>query len=342
MNSNFINILLVEDNLGDIFLIREMLKQTHTTDFELMSVSRLEEAIQCIHENSFGIILLDLSLPDSQGLDTFLNLASYASRIPTVVLTGSKDETLAIETVRHGAQDYLVKEQVSAEVLIRSIRYALERAQLLEKLRQNEERLQQFNRELKERVEERTIELSEKNEQLKNLLKRSMTDHLTGIANRYSVAELLEREWKNALRNAMPLSIIMMDIDFFKPYNDTYGHPQGDECLKQVAHSIQQTLKRPKDLVARYGGEEFLAILPDTDRAGAMVVVRQIQADIWVLNLFHPASPIRDRITLSFGVATIIPEGKTQSTTLIAMADKALYLAKQRGRDRIEYNEPNA
>lgn len=338
MNSNFINILLIEDNLGDIFLIREMLKQTHTTEFDLMSVSRLEEAIQCIRKNSFEIILLDLSLPDSQGLDTFLHLTRESNRIPIVVLTGSKDENLAVETVRRGAQDYLVKEQVSAEVLIRSIRYAVERAQLLSKLRENEERLQQFNQELKDRVEARTAELKDKNEQLKNLLKRSITDHLTGIANRYSVADVLEREWKNALRNTMPISIIMMDIDFFKPYNDTYGHPQGDECLKQVAHSVQQTLKRPKDLVARYGGEEFVVILPDTDRAGATVVAEQIQRDIWTLNIVHPASPIRDRITLSFGVATMIPKAKIQSKTLIAMADKALYLAKQHGRDRIEFN----
>ena len=128
----------------------------------------------------------------------------------------------------------------------------------------------------------------------------------------------------------------MIDIDRFKLYNDTYGHPEGDRCLQQVAQIIDATIKRSKDLVARYGGEEFIAILPDTDLEGATVVAENIRSQVSSLNIPHATSGISDHLTISLGVASVIPTLDSEASSLITAADKALYLAKQKGRDRIE------
>ena len=133
---------------------------------------------------------------------------------------------ISIQAVQQGAQDYLVKGKVNRELLVRSIRYAMERSQLRKILRQSQEKLAKFNQELQARVEERTAELEQKNEELKRLLTLSRTDKLTGLANRYSWEELFEREWKNAVINSTNLSVMMIDIDFFKLFNDFYGHQQ--------------------------------------------------------------------------------------------------------------------
>ena len=331
-----IKTLLVENSQRDACLLRKKLVLTREFQFNLTHVKRLDTAVKCLDRESFDIILLDLSLPDSQGLDTFLTLEKIVPNSPIVLLTGLKDELLAIEAVRQGAQDYLVKEQTTTDTLIRSINYAIERMHYLEKIYQNEERLQKINQQLERQVKSFTFKLEHQNQELKKLFLLATTDQVTGIANRYRLEDFLEREWGNAIRNQIALSVIMIDIDYFKSYNDTYGHLEGDRCLKQVAQTIKSSIKRSKDLVARYGGEEFIVILPDVNIAGAEIVAKNIYSEVKALNIPHTNSQISDRLTISLGVACTIPVIDSEASTLIAAADKALYLAKRQGRDRIE------
>ena len=159
-------------------------------------------------------------------------------------------------------------------------------------------------------------------------------DSLTQIPNRRSFDEVLEREWQRLQREQAPLSLILCDMDFFKNYNDTYGHQSGDDCLKEVAKILQQAAQRPGDLAARYGGEEFALVLPNTDTAGAVYVAETILSSIRTKNLIHESSKISSYLTLSLGIATIIPQSSSSLTWLIAKADEALYRAKLTGRDR--------
>lgn len=175
-------------------------------------------------------------------------------------------------------------------------------------------------------------QLEAANQQLRRL---ASVDGLTQIANRRCFDESFDKEWRRMAREEIPLSLIMCDIDFFKNYNDTYGHQAGDECLRQVASAINRVLKRPADLVARYGGEEFAIILPNTTAEGAFQVAETIRLEVKALKIRHINSPISEYVTLSLGIATAQPWQDGSSETLIAAADQALYQAKAEGRDRV-------
>ncbi len=170
------------------------------------------------------------------------------------------------------------------------------------------------------------------NQELKRL---ATLDGLTGLANRRRFDEYIEQEWQRLAREQEPLSLILCDIDFFKLYNDTYGHQAGDDCLKQVATALRHSVKRPADLVARYGGEEFAVILPHTTAAGAFCLAKSIHQQIRQLKLAHPGSTVSQYVTLSLGVAGLIPCSGVTPAKLIAAADAALYEAKTTGRDRV-------
>jgi diguanylate cyclase (GGDEF)-like protein/PAS domain S-box-containing protein len=172
--------------------------------------------------------------------------------------------------------------------------------------------------------------LKEANELLRHL---STIDGLTGVSNRRTFDKQVEIEWNRALRNSTPLSLIMLDIDYFKAYNDTYGHQGGDGCLKQVAAVIEETLGRSTDLLCRYGGEEFCVILPETNEAGAIIVGERIRCAIESLKIPHSGSKILPWLTISAGTATTIPSVYTSYVDLIANADKAVYKAKFDGRN---------
>lgn len=160
-------------------------------------------------------------------------------------------------------------------------------------------------------------------------------DGLTGVANRRRFDQVLEQEWCRLAREQQPLSLAIGDIDFFKAYNDTCGHPAGDDCLRQVAHILQQAIKRPADLVARYGGEEFAIILPNTDALGAQTVAQEIRTQLEQFRLPHPGSLVNDHVTVSLGIATMIPSLNQSPGILVEKADYALLQAKAQGRDRI-------
>lgn len=186
-------------------------------------------------------------------------------------------------------------------------------------------------------VEERTKELSNVMNQLEEanqeLEKLSLTDRLTDIANRRHLEMVLEKEWRRSIREKSNISLIMVDIDFFKAYNDSYGHPQGDECLKKVAGILRGSIYRAGDLAARYGGEEFMVILSNTDSEGGSLVAERIRSGLEKLQIPHDSSEISDYVTISAGVATVIPERNSSSDTLISTTDQALYEAKKKGRN---------
>ncbi|MBW4519170.1 MAG: diguanylate cyclase [Scytolyngbya sp. HA4215-MV1] len=165
------------------------------------------------------------------------------------------------------------------------------------------------------------------------------SDGLTRIANRRRFDEHLERQWKQMARDRTPLSVVLCDIDFFKQYNDTYGHVAGDDCLKQVAQALNSVLNRPSDLVARYGGEEFAAVLPQTGLAGAIAVAERMQSALAHCQIPHQCSVISPYITLSIGVASTLPSNLRSPTSFVDEADRCLYIAKQRGRNQIVHCE---
>lgn len=192
--------------------------------------------------------------------------------------------------------------------------------------------LRKAKEELEIQVAARTRELTQLNEELHLL---SLSDGLTGIGNRRCLDEALDREWKRAAREQSPLAVLMIDLDYFKRFNDCYGHLAGDECLKKVAVTINGIIQRATDFVGRYGGEEFVVMLPATDADGAMRVGEKIRAAIETLAIPHQQSSLGGVVTVSIGVAVMFPIGAVEVTVLVEAADQALYAAKSAGRNRV-------
>lgn len=181
--------------------------------------------------------------------------------------------------------------------------------------------------------------LQRANEELARL---STTDGLTGLANRRRLDEALQAEWLRSRREEQHVSLLMADVDFFKRYNDTYGHPGGDACLSAVAKAIRSQLRRPSDLAARYGGEEFAVVLPNTDAGGARHVAELVRGAVEGLALPHAASTAADHVTISVGVASLVPRDGVSPGELVRRADESLYRAKEAGRNRVSlYQEPS-
>lgn len=170
-------------------------------------------------------------------------------------------------------------------------------------------------------------------EQALELQTQTLADGLTGIANRRRFDLHLDDEFRRAKRNAAPISLVMIDVDCFKAYNDHYGHQHGDACLARIAEALNRQLNRSRDLVARYGGEEFTVILPDTDADGALQIAEALRAEIENLGIEHAGSGVARGVTISLGVCTLVPEPSTRSASLIHAADRALYQAKRSGRN---------
>jgi diguanylate cyclase (GGDEF)-like protein len=164
-------------------------------------------------------------------------------------------------------------------------------------------------------------------------------DGLTDIANRRFFDQILQKEWQRCLRNGTPLALILCDLDYFKYYNDHFGHLQGDDCLIQVTQALKKVIKRPGDLLARYGGEEFVVLLPETPLQGAYKVAQAMAEAVHQLALPHPESPEHKYVALSLGLAVEIPRAEKTKEQLLNAADKALYLAKDRGRNQIQIFE---
>jgi diguanylate cyclase (GGDEF)-like protein len=277
------------------------------------------------------LILLDIILPDIDGFEVARQIRQMerpGDWTPIIFLTAlNKDEDLE-KGIAAGGDDYLYK-PVSEVVLAAKIRAMQRIVQMRQSLLVLTRKLDTANHELK---------------------RLAALDGLTGIANRRHFDEVLEREWRRAMRQGTELSALMCDIDYFKQYNDTYGHLAGDEALRQVAHALTKTMDRGGDLIARYGGEEFAAVLPDTSQGGALFVAERMKQAVQQLELPNSGSPF-GFITVSFGIASHLPSAKLMPAAhpgntpllLVAAADRALYQAKTKGRNRIiqTVSQPN-
>ncbi|NNE38781.1 MAG: diguanylate cyclase [Gammaproteobacteria bacterium] len=228
------------------------------------------------------------------------------------------------------------------KIITESLSYRFDNLQLLEDLEKEKNRVTElysnleFDLAQREKTEEQLKNEKERAEELANtLMAISNLDGLTGIANRRNFDSTLANEWNRATRSGTPISLIMCDIDYFKSYNDHYGHQKGDNCLIQIASTLQNHARRDNDLAARYGGEEFAIILPATNLDNARELAEQMLMAIREINIVHHFSKVDNIVTSSFGVATLIPKREQQSKVLVSYADRALYKAKQHGRNQV-------
>lgn len=332
-------ILIVDDSRHVRTQLKLLLKSADYTD--LLFAETASEAFGLLGVDSpdegnctVDLILLDIIMPDIDGINScrILKTIERLKDIPIIMVTGDTSEESLQQAFEAGATDYITKPLKKIELLAR-VGAALRLKQETDARKNRELQLRARELQLLETtnlLERANQQLQESNERLQRM---ASVDGLTGVANRRYFDEYFSKEWRRASRLSQRISIVMIDIDFFKRYNDTYGHLQGDECLKQVARGLTIPLKRALDLVARYGGEEFVAMLPDTGLEGAIEVARQIQETIRELQIPHAGSPVAPYVTLSMGVATLVPHKDIAPDLLISHADKALYQAKTDGRN---------
>ncbi len=278
-------------------------------------------------EEKISLVLMDIIMQGMDGIDACTHIKSkdHLKDIPLIMITGKTEDKYLKAAFNAGAMDFITK-PLSQTVLVARVNSALMLKQEMDRRKAREEELLGVTR-----------LLEEANTKLQEL---SSIDGLTGIANRRFFEQFLEKEWKRALRYFRPLSLIMIDIDVFKAFNDNYGHLAGDDCLRQVAQALQDAIKRPGDLVARYGGEEFAVVLPETETDGALSLAETLRLAVESLNINHMFSLVCNIVTASLGVGTMVPDCLTSPKTLIEHADKALYIAKQKGRNQVQAYSP--
>ena len=290
-------ILIVDDIPDNIRLLGAILQP----NYQLLIANNGKEAITLAQEKSPDLILLDVMMPEMNGYEVCQRLRDTPGTrdIPIIFVTAMdqiEDEVMGLEI---GAIDYLTK---PVHPLITRLRV------------KNQLELKRYR---------------------DHLLEMSRVDGLTGIANRRRLDEYLEQEWRRSTRGGSPLSLVMMDIDFFKRFNDHYGHQGGDECLQRVARCLQGCVVRSVDLIARYGGEEFACLLPETGHGGTELMGEKLRQAVTGLGIPHAKSSVVDIVTLSLGAATLVPEPGMASSELIKIADENLYAAKNQGRNRL-------
>jgi diguanylate cyclase (GGDEF)-like protein len=273
------------------------------------------------------LILLDVLMPDMDGFETCrqLKLNPETCDIPVIFMTALSDTHDKVQGFSVGAVDYVTKPMQQEELLAR-ITTHLRIQSLTQQLQQQNQQLQQQAIAL----EQARHEAETANQALQQV---AYVDSVTAIANRRRFDEHLRTEWQRLARDKEPLSLILCDIDYFKFYNDYYGHQAGDICLKDVAQTMDRVMKRAADLVARYGGEEFAIVLPNVRLKGAVHIARLIQMEIRHLEIPHAKSQVSPNVTLSLGISSRIPNVEQQPESLITAADRALYQAKAQGRN---------
>ena len=305
-------VLVVEPNAANRALICECLAQL--PDVRPVPAGSGREALRLCQELAPVLVLLDIPLPDFDGLAVAREIRSrekdagqpeLLAWTPIVFLSADSDEETLAQGILAGGDDYLYK-PISEVVLLAKVRAMLRIAAM-------REALQDAHRTLRE---------------------ISYLDGLTRIPNRRQFDDRLAAEWQRCIRQQAPLSVVIGDVDFFKQFNDHYGHKAGDACLQAVAGGLDESLFRVEDLVARYGGEEFAAILPGTDPDGALAVAERMQRAVRELWIPH-ARGVAGYVSCSFGVATGLPGPEATHHDLVRLADQALYAAKHAGRDRV-------
>ena len=274
------------------------------------------------------LVLLDIS-SDRESIKQckIIKESRIYNEVPVIILSENNSQETFQMAFAYGASDFILKPIRNFELLTR-VRSALKMKHEIDRRKSRERELLEVTR-----------QLSDLNTVLNRL---SLIDSLTGVPNRRCFDQSLDQELRLSVRNACSLSLILIDIDCFKLYNDSYGHQAGDECLKSIAQCISLCLRRPSDLIARYGGEEFAAVLPDTDRSGAEFISQKLANAIQRAKIVHDSSKVSDLVTVSQGIATFNPGMQISSSELIACADKALYDAKSGGRNSVKFYEFNS
>ncbi|WP_417614893.1 diguanylate cyclase domain-containing protein [Oceanisphaera sp.] len=292
-----LRILVVDDQPVNIRVLHQLFKD----EFDVLMATDGEQAITLCKEQQPDIVLLDVVMPGISGHDVCRRLKADPDTrdIPVIFVTSQNqdgDEALGFDI---GAVDFITK---PINPVIVSARV---RTHLVLKLQ---------------------------SDLLRSI---AMMDGLTRIANRRKFDEELTISWRACLREGRPLSLVLLDLDCFKQFNDRYGHQQGDACLTAVAEALNRSVRRPLDLVARYGGEEFVCILPGTDSQGGLKCAEVMRAAVKALKIEHQDSAAGPFVSISLGVATQIPHADASPEALLAAADEQLYQAKRAGRDRV-------
>jgi len=292
-----IRVLLVEDDEEDSFILRRYLGRLKERDVDVTPATTEEEARRRLAAERFDLVFVDIGLGDAgSGLELLKHLQREGAGVPRVVVTGSGDERKAVEAMKSGAYDYVVKGDLCVDLLERTVRNALKRHSLERERIRMVDRLQEW----------------------------SVTDELTGVANRRCLVQKLEEETRRCERFGCPFALLLIDLDHFKLVNDRYGHPVGDNVLKDCAAALECN-SREIDLVARYGGEEFCVLLPETSLQGGRVAAEKLRKAVKAL-----PDPVP---TISVGVACW--QEHVAAEELLRRADEALYKAKEAGRDRV-------
>jgi diguanylate cyclase (GGDEF)-like protein len=320
------SILLVDDSRVVRLMLAEILNEAGYPDID--PAESVPAAFARLGMDSgtpatdVDLILMDTAMPGMDGITAIRHILAVPALqdTPIIMVTGSVSPTDLPEAFEAGAMDYISKPVHKPEFLAR-VRSALRLKSEIDQRKARERDLIQALNQL---------------ETANGLLHHAaITDALTGVANRREFDRVLAEEWGRASRDGTSLAVLMIDIDFFKGYNDAYGHQGGDSCLQTVARTLQGCVHRPVDLVARYGGEEFSVILPGTKLSDAKTVAYRVRAHVASEEIPHMTSQISSFVTVSVGVAAIVPRLGIEAQSLVASADKALYQAKQEGRNRV-------
>lgn len=320
------SILIVEDSENALFVLKAMLNnaghnRVETADSATKALDLLGINGGDVLNDEVELILMDLMMPDVDGIEAARKIKEQEAfkDTPILMITAHADVKFLAKAFEAGAMDYIIKPVDKVELVSR-INSAL-------RLKNEMDRRKEREGELMKLMEQ----LEDVNKSLKIL---SAEDGLTGIANRRTFEDLFDVEWRRALRDKKSISLVFIDIDHFKGFNDTYGHQAGDNCLVKVARRLADSINRPADLVARYGGEEFVVVLPDTDSKGAEFKAEELRKNVWELTMPHKKSSHKF-VSISLGVASTIPTLNSKSATLLSAADRAVYEAKTGGRNKV-------
>ncbi|MCM0082390.1 diguanylate cyclase [Geomonas sp. Red32] len=304
-------VLIVDDTLANIEILYKILQDDYDVFFAKSGI----DGLKVVQRDAPDLILLDIMMPDMDGYQVceILKKDPVTAPIPVIFVTAmgrAEDETRGLDC---GAIDYITK-PISVPIVKARVRNHLE-------LKRSRDLLNALSR-----------ELAEKNRELEVLAR---ADGLTGIANRRTFDETVSAEIKRAVRSRQPLSLILFDIDFFKQYNDCYGHVAGDHCLQTMGALMRETFRRAGDLTARYGGEEFVVVLPDTTPAKAAKLADRLREELQKRAIPHAESKVGEVVTVSAGVSGGIMVADVGPEEVVAQADEALYRSKQSGRNRV-------
>lgn len=315
-------IFIIEDEKTLRLLLRRAMEKE---GYRVVEAENGENCLEVCQQLKPNLVLLDAGMP---GIDGFTCCARLHSLLgddcpPILMMTALHDKASVDQAFEVGATDFITK-PIYKSALRQRVRCLLQGHLLLQEYIERERLLQ---KQLEASIEE--------------IQRISSIDALTQLANRRYFDEYIQREWKRLAREKKPLSLILADIDFFKAYNDTYGYQAGDECLKKVADTIRQAARRPADLSARYGSEEFATILPNTPAEGAARVAEVMRSQVKTLAIAHAGSQVSQLLTVSLGVASVIPSRNSSIDRLIKEAEEALRQAKLGSRDRVVLNMGN-